>query len=73
LKVSGTVMDPQVGVDKGALLTSAAKALSSLVVGPVGLLAPFAHLGANKAHPCDVKGVGQSAPKNAGEERPPVP
>jgi uncharacterized protein involved in outer membrane biogenesis len=69
LKISGTVLDPQVGIDKGALATSAAKALSSLVVGPVGLLAPFAHLGANKAHPCNVPGVGQGAPDMADEER----
>jgi hypothetical protein len=36
-------------------------ALSSLAVGPLGLLAPFVHLGAYKAHPCEVRGIGQSA------------
>jgi uncharacterized protein involved in outer membrane biogenesis len=60
LKVSGTITDPQVGVDKLALLTRSASALSALVVGPLGLLAPFVHLGAHNAHPCNVNSIGQS-------------
>jgi hypothetical protein len=28
-------------------------------VGPLGLLAPFVHLGAIKNHPCDVQSIGQ--------------
>jgi len=59
LRVSGTVMNPQVSADKISLLTKGAEALSSLVVGPIGLLAPFVHLGANNAHPCNIQSVGQ--------------
>jgi hypothetical protein len=60
LRVSGTVMDPEVSPDTVSLLTKGAEALSTLVVGPIALLAPFVHLGANKKHPCDVPGIGQS-------------
>jgi ABC-type transport system substrate-binding protein len=35
------------------------KFLSTLAVGPIGLLAPFVHLGAHKKHPCDIQGIGQ--------------
>lgn len=59
LRVSGTVMDPKVGVDKLAALTRGAEALSSLVVGPLGLLAPFVHLGAHKKHPCKIESIEQ--------------
>jgi uncharacterized protein involved in outer membrane biogenesis len=59
LRVSGSVIDPHVGVDKVSTLTQGAKALSFLAVGPLGLLAPFVHLGANKSHPCDVPSIGQ--------------
>ncbi|MCB2170920.1 MAG: AsmA family protein [Deltaproteobacteria bacterium] len=61
LRVSGPLLDPEVRPDKTSLLTQGAWALSSLAIGPLGLLAPFVHLGAHKAHPCDVKGIGQSA------------
>jgi len=64
LRVSGTVMDPKVGPDKLSLLTKGAELLSSLVVGPIGLLAPFVHLGAHKKHPCDVQGIGQQDKKD---------
>jgi uncharacterized protein involved in outer membrane biogenesis len=69
LKVSGTVMEPHVGVSKLSLLTSGAQGLSTLVVGPLGLLAPFMHLGAAKAHPCDVKGIGQTGLGTPDEKR----
>ena len=59
LRVSGTVMDPKVRPDTVSLLTEGAKFLSTLAVGPLGLLAPFVHLGANKKHPCDVGSTGQ--------------
>jgi uncharacterized protein involved in outer membrane biogenesis len=59
LQVSGSVIDPHVGVDKASTLTQGAKALSFLAVGPLGLLAPFVHLGANKSHPCEVQSIGQ--------------
>ena len=58
LRVSGSIMDPHVGVDKTSALTKGARALSALVVGPLGLLAPFVHLGANKSHPCNVPSIG---------------
>ena len=59
LRVSGTVMEPKVRPDTVSLLTKGAKFLSIFGVGPVGLLAPFVHLGANKNHPCDVRSIGQ--------------
>jgi len=59
LRVSGTIMNPKVSPDKAALLTKGAELLSTLAVGPLGLLAPFVHLGAHKAHPCDIQSIGQ--------------
>jgi len=59
LRVSGSVLEPSVGVDKVSALSRGARALSTMVVGPLGLLAPFIHLGANKSHPCDVPSIGQ--------------
>jgi uncharacterized protein involved in outer membrane biogenesis len=68
LRVSGTVMDPKVRPDTVSLLTKGAKALSTLAVGPLGLLAPFVQLGANKNHPCDVQSIGQLGLKIPAEE-----
>ncbi|MDH4009928.1 MAG: hypothetical protein OEU55_04380, partial [Desulfobacterales bacterium] len=59
LRVSGTVMEPKVSPDTLSFLTKGAELLSSLAVGPLGLLVPFVHLGANKNHPCDVESIGQ--------------
>jgi hypothetical protein len=59
LRVSGTLMDPKVKPDTLSLVTKGAKFLSVLAVGPVGLLAPFVHLGAHKKHPCDIRTIGQ--------------
>jgi uncharacterized protein involved in outer membrane biogenesis len=59
LRVSGPIMDPKVRPDTLSLLTKGAKALSALVIGPLGLLAPFVNLGAYKAHPCNVHGIGK--------------
>ena len=58
LRVRGSLLDPQVRPDKYSLLTQGSWALSSLAIGPLGLLAPFVHLGAHKAHPCDVPSIG---------------
>jgi len=58
LRVSGPIMDPKVRPDKFSLLSKGAKALSALVIGPLGLLAPFVNLGAHKAHPCSVYSIG---------------
>jgi hypothetical protein len=59
LRVTGMLLDAKVSPDKLAMLTGGAKALSSLAIGPLGLLAPFVHLGAVKEHPCDIKSIGQ--------------
>ncbi|MEX1348141.1 MAG: AsmA-like C-terminal region-containing protein, partial [Desulfobacterales bacterium] len=59
LRVSGTVMEPTVLPDAISLLTKGAEALSTLVVGPLALLAPFVHLGALNAHPCNIESIGQ--------------
>jgi uncharacterized protein involved in outer membrane biogenesis len=63
LRVSGTLMDPKVRPDKLSLATKVAKFLSILEVGPIGLLAPFVHLGAYKKHPCDIQSIGQQDKK----------
>ena len=59
LRVSGTILDPKVRPDTLSLLTKGAKALSALVAGPIGLLAPFINLGATKSHPCNVESIGK--------------
>jgi hypothetical protein len=59
LRVKGVIMDPKVSPDKVALLTKGAETLGSLVVGPLALLAPFVHLGAHEAHPCNIQSIGQ--------------
>ena len=59
LRVKGKIMDPKVRPDNLALLKTGAEMLSSLAIGPLGLLSPFVHLGAFKKHPCDIKSIGQ--------------
>jgi hypothetical protein len=49
--------------DYAALAEKGAWALSSLAIGPLGLLAPFVSLGAHNKHPCDVKEVVKKAGK----------
>ena len=68
LRVSGTLMNPKVRPETLALLTKGALALSSLAVGPLGLLAPFVHLGAHEKHPCDIQGVEQLEQKISTKE-----
>jgi hypothetical protein len=68
LRVSGTLMHPKVRPDTLSLVTKGAKFLSTLAVGPIGLLAPFVHLGAHKKHPCDIQGIGQLGLKIPAEE-----
>ena len=48
LRVSGTLLDAKVSPDTDGLIETGAKALSYLAVGPLGLLAPFANLGAHQ-------------------------
>jgi hypothetical protein len=59
LRVSGTILDAKVRPDTLALLGKGARALSALVIGPLGLLAPFVRLGALKAHPCEIQSIEQ--------------
>jgi AsmA family protein len=54
LRVTGSIVDPKVRPDTVSLLTKGAKALGALAIGPLGLLVPFANLGANQKHPCDI-------------------
>jgi hypothetical protein len=66
LRVSGTVMDPKVRPDKLSLLVKVAEGLGSLALGPLGLLAPFVHLGAHQAHPCNIQSIGQMGLQSPG-------
>jgi uncharacterized protein involved in outer membrane biogenesis len=59
LRVTGPITDPEVRPDMLSLLSKGARALSALVVGPIGLLAPFVNLGAYKPHPCKVESIGK--------------
>jgi uncharacterized protein involved in outer membrane biogenesis len=69
LRVTGTIMDAKVRPDNLALLTTGAEMLSSLAIGPLGLLTPFVHLGAFKKHPCDVKSIGQLGLETPGKKK----
>ena len=55
LHVTGSVLDPRVRPDMRSVATKGVKALSSLVLGPAGLLVPFMKAGARNQHPCDIK------------------
>ncbi|MGD9072299.1 MAG: AsmA family protein [Desulfobacterales bacterium] len=68
LRVSGTILDAKVSPDKLALLETGARALGSLAIGPLGLLAPFVHLGAYERHPCDIQSIGQLGLQTPAEE-----
>jgi uncharacterized protein involved in outer membrane biogenesis len=59
LRVEGSLQDPMVRPDMTSLATKGIKSLSALVVGPLGLLAPFVNLGAHERHPCDIRGAGK--------------
>jgi uncharacterized protein involved in outer membrane biogenesis len=59
LRVEGTIQDPTVRPDMVSLATKGIKSLSALVVGPLGLLAPFVNLGAHQRHPCEIGGIGK--------------
>ena len=54
LRVDGSVLNPRVRPDMASVATKGVKALSSLVLGPAGLLVPFMSAGARHQHPCDV-------------------
>jgi uncharacterized protein involved in outer membrane biogenesis len=59
LRVSGTLMNPAVAPDKASVALKGSTALSALVIGPLGLLAPFVRLGAKNEHTCDVGSIGE--------------
>jgi uncharacterized protein involved in outer membrane biogenesis len=59
LKVSGTLMEPTVRPEMFGLTSKSVRFLSTLAVGPVGLLAPFVSLGAKTEHPCDIESIDQ--------------
>jgi uncharacterized protein involved in outer membrane biogenesis len=61
LRVTGSIMDPKVKPDMLSLATKGAKLLSTLAIGPLGLLAPFVSLGAYQKHPCEVRDMGQKS------------
>ena len=44
------------------------KPLSALVIGPLGLLAPFVHLGAYEKHPCEIQSIGKLGLQTSAEE-----
>ena len=70
LRVRGSIKNPKVRPSMASLAFKGAKALSALVIGPLGLLAPFVSLGAHKKHPCDVQSIGkgdQSVPVKKGD------
>jgi uncharacterized protein involved in outer membrane biogenesis len=68
MRVTGTLLNPKVRPDMVSLATKGAKALSTLALGPIGLLAPFVHLGAHKKHPCEVKSLGELGLKISADE-----
>jgi uncharacterized protein involved in outer membrane biogenesis len=60
VRVTGTLMDPQVRPDTLAVAKKGAKIFGGLALGgPIGLLAPFVKLGALKKHPCQVKNLAE--------------
>ena len=70
LRVRGSIKNPKVRPSMVSLAFKGAKALSALVIGPLGLLAPFVSLGAHEKHPCDVQSIGkgdQSVPVKKGD------
>ncbi len=53
LRVSGTLVNPSVGLDALSTVGEVAEAVAAvLVLGPAGILVPFASLGAGDHHPC---------------------
>jgi uncharacterized protein involved in outer membrane biogenesis len=57
LHVTGSILDPRVRPDVRSVATKGVKALSSLVLGPAGLLVPFVNAGARNQHPCDIEAL----------------
>ena len=55
LHVTGSILNPRVRPDKRSLAKKGVKALSSLALGPAGLLVPFVRTGARNPHVCDIQ------------------
>ena len=68
LRVNGTLMDPKVRPDTLSVLKKGAEIFGSLALGPVGLLAPFVHLGAHKYHPCEFQNIEHLGQKTPAED-----
>ena len=58
-RLMGSTLDAKLSPDKFALSETGARALGSLAIGPLRLLAPFVHLGAHEKHPCNIQSIGQ--------------
>jgi uncharacterized protein involved in outer membrane biogenesis len=71
LRVTGTLLDTKVSVDPGSLLKEVAEGVAGVwILGPAGVLVPFASLGAGHHHPCvnDLQKVfGPAAAKEPGD------
>jgi uncharacterized protein involved in outer membrane biogenesis len=71
LRVTGTLLDTKVSVDPGSLLKEVAEGVAGVwILGPAGVLVPFASLGAGHHHPCvnDLQRVfGPAAAKEFGD------
>ena len=55
LRVTGSFNDPKVRPEAIGLVEKGAEDIFTLTLGPIGLLFPFAKLGADKEHPCDMQ------------------
>jgi uncharacterized protein involved in outer membrane biogenesis len=55
LRVTGSINHPEVRPTVGGLVETAAEDIFTFTLGRIGLLIPFARLGAQKKHPCDMQ------------------
>lgn len=52
LDVGGSLMDPSVAPNKGAIVKGVAGAMSSIALGPLGLIVPLVSTGSDDNNPC---------------------
>jgi uncharacterized protein involved in outer membrane biogenesis len=55
LRVTGSISHPEVRPTVGGLIETAAEDIFTFTLGRIGLLIPFARLGAANKHPCDMQ------------------
>jgi uncharacterized protein involved in outer membrane biogenesis len=55
LRVTGSINHPEVRPTVGGLIETAAEDIFTFTLGRIGLLIPFARLGAANRHPCDMQ------------------